>query len=543
MTIGEKLYLIRTERSISQESLAEALGVSRQSVSKWELGESVPVLDKISAICSYFNISYDDLLSEDMEIVPKKNLITLPPLSGEKNKYFGTDGFRGEVNVGLTSEQAYKVGRILGWYYSERAPIGKRPRVVIGKDTRRSSYMLEYSIISGLCASGADVYMLHVITTPGVSYITGCDGFDLGIMITASHNPYHDNGIKLLNERGEKIDDEVTAVVERYLDGKLSEIGIEGEDIPYATGERIGKITDYSAGRHRYIGYLISLASHSQKSMRIGLDCANGAAWSIAPAVFNALGAEIITTGCEPNGVNINRGVGSTHIENLIALVKKNRLDVGFAFDGDADRCIAVDSVGNVVDGDKIMYILAKSLKERGALEGNRIALTVMSNAGLLSALKSEGIGFDITPVGDRYVYERMNEQGYTLGGEQSGHIILRKHATTGDGLLTALMITEEMLSKKASLKSLASAVTIYPSILKNVPVSDMDAVMHDEDVRAALENVKAALGSRGKVLLRKSGTEPLIRILVESEIGRECEAYIKQIYDAIKSKGYTLEP
>ena len=542
MTIGEKIFCIRTERGISQEALAEQLGVSRQSVSKWELGESVPVLDKISAICSYFGISYNDFLSEDAEIVPKKPSAILLPTAADGNKYFGTDGFRGEVNVTLTSEQAYKVGRVLGWYYSSKASLGKRPRVVIGKDTRRSSYMLEYSIIAGLCASGADVYMLHVTTTPGVSYITGSDGFDLGIMITASHNPYHDNGIKLLNERGEKIDDAVVAIVERYLDGKLSELGIEGDDIPYATGEKLGKITDYTAGRHRYIGYLISLVSHSQKSLRIGIDCANGASWSIAPAVFNALGAELYTVGCEPNGVNINRGVGSTHIENLISLVKKNRLDVGFAFDGDADRCIAVDASGNIVDGDKIMYILAKRLKERGALEKNRVALTVMSNSGLLSALEEEGIGYDITPVGDRFVYERMNDEGYSLGGEQSGHIILKKYATTGDGLLTALMLTEEMLSKKASLKSLASPVTVYPAHLKNVTVTDRDAVMEDSEINSTVANIRARLGSHGKILLRKSGTEPLIRILIEANGDDICEGFMKELLDVMKKRGYICE-
>ncbi len=542
MTIGEKIFYIRTEQGISQEMLAEKLGVSRQSVSKWELGESVPVLDKISAICNYFEISYNDFLSEDAEIVPRRSLPTLTPSGGGKNKYFGTDGFRGEVNVTLTSEQAYKVGRFLGWYYSKRATIGKRARVVIGKDTRRSSYMLEYSIIAGLCASGADVYMLHVTTTPGVSYITRCDGFDCGIMITASHNPYHDNGIKVLNERGEKVEDEVTALVECYLDGRLSELGIEDEDIPYAVGEKIGRINDFTAGRHRYIGYLVSIASHSQKSLRIGIDCANGAAWSIAPAVFNALGAELFTIGCEPDGVNINRGVGSTHIENLVDFVKKNRLDVGFAFDGDADRCIAVDASGGVVDGDKIMYILAKRLKENGALEGNTVALTVMSNAGLLSALADEGIGYDITPVGDRFVYERMHERGYSLGGEQSGHVIMKKYATTGDGLLTALMITEEMLSKKSSLKALAAAVTILPSVLKNVTVTDRDAVMADDEVRAMVESVRERLGSHGKVLLRKSGTEPLIRILVESESDEECDAYIKEIVGVMKKRGFIRE-
>lgn len=542
MTIGEKIFYIRTDRGISQEALAEKLGVSRQSVSKWELGDSVPGLDKITAVCNFFNISYNDFLSEDAEIVPKKcGLPTLMPDGEGNNKYFGTDGFRGEVNVSLTSEQAYKVGRFIGWYYSSRASMGKRAKIVIGKDTRRSSYTLEYSIIAGITASGADVYMLHVITTPGVSYITRCDGFDCGIMITASHNPYHDNGIKLLNERGEKMEDSVISLLEYYLDGRLGELGLDS-DIPYATGEKLGKITDFTAGRHRYIGYLISLVSHSFKSLRIGIDCSNGAAWSIAPAVFNALGAELHLVGCEPNGLNINRGVGSTHIDALISAVKKNRLDVGFAFDGDADRCLAVDSSGNIIDGDKIMYVLAKRLKERGALEGGRIAVTVMSNAGLIEALGKEGIGADTTPVGDRYVYECMNEKGYSLGGEQSGHIILKKYATTGDGLLTALILTEQMLEKKASLRTLSAPVSIYPSILKNVTVTDRDAVMADSDVCAAVDKIRAALSGKGKVLLRKSGTEPLIRVLVECQSEDECRGYVDEIISVMKKKGFICD-
>jgi len=542
MTIGEKIFYIRTDRGISQEALAEQLGVSRQSVSKWELGDSVPGLDKITAVCNFFNISYNDFLSEDAEIVPKKsNLPTLMPTGDGKNKYFGTDGFRGEVNVSLTSEQAYKVGRFVGWYYSSRASVGKRAKIVIGKDTRRSSYTLEYSIIAGITASGADVYMLHVTTTPGVSYITRCDGFDCGVMITASHNPYHDNGIKLLNERGEKMDDEVTSLVEYYLDGRLSELGFEG-DLPYATGEKLGRIHDFTAGRHRYIGYLISLVSHSFKNLKIGIDCSNGASWSIAPAVFNALGAELHLVGCEPNGLNINRGVGSTHIDSLVALVKKNRLDVGFAFDGDADRCIAVDASGNVVDGDKIIYILAKRLKERGALEGGKVAVTVMSNAGLMEALSNEGIGYDTTPVGDRFVYECMHERGYSLGGEQSGHVILKKYATTGDGLLTALILAEEMLDKKTSLKALASPVNIYPAVLKNVTVTDRDAVMADSEVCAAVDKIRAALSGKGKVLLRKSGTEPLIRILVECKSEQQCADYVNEIVSVMKRKGFICD-
>jgi len=542
MTIGEKIAYLRVDGGLSQEALAEMLSVSRQSVSKWEVGDAIPGLDKIRALASIFNVSFDELLSEDAAFSRKKPYPVLNPEGISGNKYFGTDGFRGEANVTLTSKQAYLVGRFLGWYFSRAARGGKRARIVIGKDTRRSSYMLEYSIIAGICASGADAYMLHVTTTPSVSYITRIDGFSCGVMITASHNPYQDNGIKVINSLGEKMDDEVTALIELYLDGKLSALGIDGDDLPYAVGEGIGSIIDYTAGRNRYIGYLISLASNSFRGLRIGLDTANGASWSIARAVFDALGAELHMTGCEPNGVNINRGVGSTHIENLITLVKKNRLDCGFAFDGDADRCIAVDAAGNVIDGDKMLYILAMRLKERDALSGGRIAVTVMSNSGLIEALSEENIGCDVTPVGDRFVYERLKECGYALGGEQSGHIIIKKYATTGDGILTALMLTEEMLDRKRPLSDLARAVSIYPSRLENVRVTDRDAVMKDEALTAAAERIRGEIGERGKLLIRKSGTEPLIRISCECKSRERVDEYIGELVEIIKSRGYLYE-
>jgi len=522
---------------MSQELLAERLDVSRQSVSKWELDESVPGLDKIMMLCSIFSVSYDELLSEKTDITDKDRTAT-HPLPDAYGKYFGTDGFRGEAGVELTSYHAYRVGRFLGWYYSRNKSAKERAKILIGKDTRRSSYMFEYSLIAGITASGADAYMLHVTTTPSVSYVTRKDEFDAGVMITASHNQYTDNGIKVLNRNGEKLEDSVTALVEAYIDGEYDKLGLSG-DIPFAKGEHVGCIVDYTAGRNRYIGYLISLGSHSFKGLRIGLDAANGASWSIARAVFDALGATLYLTGCEPNGVNINKGVGSTHIENLSELVKSQRLDVGFAFDGDADRCIAVDENGEVVDGDKILYILAKRLKDKGALDKNTIVATVMSNHGLFTALDKLGVSYERTDVGDRFVYERMQEQGYSLGGEQSGHIIIKKYATTGDGLLTALMIAEEMLDNKSSLSKLHRAVKLYPQMQKNIPVCDKDRVISDPDVLKAFEEAKAELGDKGRIILRRSGTESVVRIMAECENEELCRRYIKVMSDAIKKKGY----
>ena len=467
-------------------------------------------------------------------------------------KYFGTDGFRGEAGVTLTSRHAYLVGRFIGWYYSAHAKEGKRARIIVGKDTRLSGYMLEYSIIAGITASGADAYMLHVITTPGVSYITSTDGFDCGIIITASHNPYRDNGIKLINGHGEKMSEDVTSMIEAYIDGilplpegdgnvtaKENKLTVMGDDLPYATGERIGKIIDYSIGRSRYVGYLVSLVSCSFKDLRIGLDCANGAPWSIARSVFEALGAELYLTGCEPNGLNINCGVGSTNIKNLVTLVQKHSLDIGFAFDGDGDRCIAVSSTGEVIDGDGILYILARALKDKGALSGNRVALTVMSNAGLCEALRDMGVGYELTPVGDRFVYERMERAGLALGGESSGHVIIRKYATTGDGILTALAVTDEMLERRESLSELTRNLKIYPQLTKNLKISDRDGVMHDTAVLQVADSIRLELGEKGKLLIRKSGTEPLIRISVECEDNEKCCSYISKIVDVIRNRGY----
>ena len=459
-----------------------------------------------------------------------------------KNKYFGTDGFRGEVNVNLTSVQAYKIGRFLGWYYASQQKGSYKPRIVVGKDTRRSSYNLEYSIVAGITASGADAYMLHVTTTPSVSYVTAQDGFDCGIMITASHNPFYDNGIKVLNRYGEKLDDVTTALIESYLDGDLSPFSLVGDDLPFATGENIGRIVDYVAGRNRYIAYLISLASHSYRKLRIGLDCANGASWAVAGAVFGALGAHTELIGTDPNGVNINEKCGSTHMENLCRLVKERRLDVGFAFDGDADRCIAVDETGKVVDGDGILYVLGKRLHDRGMLNNDTVVSTIMSNKGLSVALEKIGIKNRQTTVGDRFVYECMQQNDFSLGGENSGHIILKKYATTGDGILTAIMLTEELCASKQPLSKLCEPLKYYPQLTQNLRVKDKDVVLEDREVRDLCDSIEKEIDGKGRILLRKSGTEPLIRIMAECEDEKQCEAYVQSIAQKIRERGYCIE-
>lgn len=445
-------------------------------------------------------------------------------------KYFGTDGFRGEANVDLTVEHAYKVGRFLGWYYGQKTK-ADRCRVVIGKDTRRSSYMFEYSLVSGLTASGADVYLLHVTTTPSVSYVVRTEEFDCGIMISASHNPYYDNGIKVINGRGEKLEEETIEKIESYLDGEMG-------GIPFAKRDAIGRTVDYAAGRNRYIGYLISLATRSFKNMRIGLDCANGSASAIAKNVFDALGAETHVINNTPDGLNINTNCGSTHIEGLQKYVVENHLDVGFAYDGDADRCLAVDSEGKLVDGDKILYVCGKYMKEQGTLVNNTVVTTVMSNFGLYKAFEREGISYEKTAVGDKYVYENMSQNGHCLGGEQSGHIIFSKHATTGDGILTSLKLMEVILEKKETLAKLADEVQIYPQVLKNVRVKDKEAAQADRDVQAEVQKVSDALGDTGRILVRPSGTEPLIRVMVEAPTDEICGKYVAQVVEMIEKKG-----
>ena len=452
-------------------------------------------------------------------------------------KYFGTDGFRGEANVNLTVEHAYKVGRFIGWYYHQIT--GKKCKVVIGKDTRRSSYMLEYSLVAGLTASGADAYLLHVTTTPSVSYVTRTEDFDCGIMISASHNPFYDNGIKLINGNGEKMDEKTISYIEDYIDGKLNLFGEEMEDVPFAVREEIGCTVDYAAGRNRYVGYLISLATYSYKNVRVGLDCANGSAWMIAKSVFDALGAKTYVINAEPDGTNINNHAGSTHIEVLQKFVKDNNLDVGFAYDGDADRCIAVDEKGNVIDGDLILYIYGKYMKERGKLLNNTVVTTIMSNFGLYKAFDEAGINYEKTAVGDKYVYENMVQNGHRIGGEQSGHIIFSKYATTGDGILTSMKMMEVMLAKKLPLSKLAEPVTIYPQVLKNVRVKSKPEAQNDADVQAAVKQVAETLGSTGRILVRESGTEPVIRVMVEAETEKECEKYVDSVIDVIKEKGH----
>ena len=537
MTIGEKITLLRNSLGMSQEVLADKLLVSRQTVSKWEMDQAQPQIDNVLQICELFNISADELLRDEVSINRTQKGVPV------KNKYFGTDGFRGEANLNLTSMHAYKVGRFLGWYYSSKLSgcqkTGYKPRIVIGKDTRRSSYMLEYSIVAGLTASGADAYMLHVTTTPSISYVTRHDEFDCGIMITASHNPYYDNGIKIINKFGEKLDDETTALIEAYIDGNLSALGVEGKDLPLAHRDRIGKIIDHVSGRNRYVGYLISVASNSYKNLKIGLDCANGASWMIAKAVFDALGAQTVIIGAEPDGLNVNNGCGSTHVEKLCELVKEKHLDVGFAFDGDADRCIAVDENGKVVDGDAMMYVLANRLKSRGMLNDDTVVATVMSNSGFFSSLQKVGINCVQTKVGDRFVYEEMQNNNYSLGGEQSGHVIIKKYATTGDGILTAIMLAEEICDRKLSLGKLTEPLMLYPQHIVNIRVKDKDAVMNDADVLAEKDKVEELISGNGRALLRQSGTEPLIRIMIESETMELCEKYAEMIKKVISDKGH----
>ena len=442
-------------------------------------------------------------------------------------KYFGTDGFRGEANVVLTVEHAFKVGRYLGWYYGQE----HKARIVIGKDTRRSSYMFEYALAAGLTASGADAYLLHVTTTPSVSYVVRTEDFDCGIMISASHNPYYDNGIKVINSKGQKLEAEVEAKVEAYIDG-------ESGEIPLAKKEAIGRTVDYAAGRNRYIGHLISLATRSFKDMRVGLDCANGSASSVAKSVFDALGAKTYVINNEPNGVNINTNCGSTHIEVLQEYVKEKHLDIGFAYDGDADRCIAVDENGNVVDGDRIIYVCGKYLMEQGKLKDNTVVTTIMSNLGLYKACDKIGMKYEQTAVGDKYVYENMLKNGYVLGGEQSGHIIFSKHARTGDGILTSLMVMEAIIEKKQTLGTLADEVKIFPQLLKNVRVKDKKTALDNAAVQAAVEKTAEELGTDGRILVRESGTEPVIRVMVEAASDEICEKYVDSVVKVIESEG-----
>ena len=459
-------------------------------------------------------------------------------------KYFGTDGFRGEAGINLTADHAFKVGRFLGWYYTQlkRQNNDSSPaRIVIGKDTRRSSYMFEYSLVGGLVASGADAYLLHVTTTPSVAYIARMDEFDCGIMISASHNPYYDNGIKLINRHGEKMDEETINLVEDYLDGKLNLFGKSWDELPFASRDHIGCTVDYVSGRNRYVGYLISLGIYSFKGVKVALDCANGSSWNVAKAVFDALGAKTLVINAEPNGTNINNNAGSTHIGGLQKFVVENHCDVGFAYDGDADRCLCVDEKGNVITGDHILYIYGRYMKERGKLVNNTVVTTVMSNFGLYKAFDECGIGYAKTAVGDKYVYEYMTKNGCRIGGEQSGHIIFSKYASTGDGILTSLKMMEVMLARKKKMSELSEGFTVYPQVLKNIRVNNKAEAQNDEDVQAAVKTVAEKLGDSGRILVRESGTEPVIRVMVEAESEETCQKYVDEVIAVIKAKGHAV--
>lgn len=459
-------------------------------------------------------------------------------------KYFGTDGFRGTANENLTADHAFKVGRFLGWYYGEmkkRNGDNSPARIVIGKDTRRSSYMFEYSLVGGLTASGADAYLLHVTTTPSVAYISRVDSFDCGIMISASHNPYYDNGLKLINGNGEKMEDSVIELVEAYLDGNLKVFGETYTELPYATGDKIGKSIDYVSGRNRYVGYLISLGMYSFRGMKIGLDCANGSSWNIAKAVFDALGAETHLINANPDGTNINNNAGSTHIEVLQKYVVENHLDAGFAYDGDADRCLCVDEKGGIISGDHILYIYGRYMMERGNLINNTVVTTVMSNFGLYKAFDELGIEYAKTAVGDKYVYEYMKENGCCLGGEQSGHIIFSKYASTGDGILTSLKMMQVIMSRKKKFSELAAPLVIFPQVLENVRVKDKSAAQADPEVQAAVNAAAEALGDTGRILVRESGTEPLVRVMVEAENEEICHKYVDSVVSVIRKNGHLI--
>ena len=459
-------------------------------------------------------------------------------------KYFGTDGFGGEANVNLTADHAYKIGRFLGWYYGEikrQRGIDSNAKIVIGKDTRRSSYMFEYSLVGGLVASGADAYLLHVTTTPSVAYVARIDDFDCGIMISASHNPYYDNGIKLINNHGEKMDEETIKLVEDYLDGDLNLFDKHWDELPFAHKDKIGCTVDYVSGRNRYIGYLISLGVYSFKGKKVALDCANGSSWNIAKSVFDALGAKTLVINNQPDGFNINTNAGSTHIEGLQRFVVENQCDVGFAYDGDADRCLCVDEKGNVVNGDQILYIYGKYMKQRGKLINNTIVATVMSNFGFFKALDEEGIEYAKTKVGDKYVYEYMVQNGCRIGGEQSGHIIFTKYASTGDGILTSVKMMEAMIAQKKTLSELAAPCVMYPQVLKNVKVKNKADAQNDPDVQKAVKEVADKLGDTGRILVRESGTEPVIRVMVEAKDPQTCEILVNDVVKVIEEKGHAI--
>ncbi|MBR3691665.1 MAG: helix-turn-helix domain-containing protein [Clostridia bacterium] len=539
MTIGEKIAHLRSHAKMTQEELSEYLGISRQSVSKWEVDQAEPRIDKILQMCVLFQITADDLIREDVQLSRTDDQ---PELKYRSN-FFGAHGFRAEAGTRLTAELAFKVGRFLGWYYASDLSGCRdrtyRPRVVIGKDTRQSSYTLEYAIAAGLTASGATAYMLHVTTIPSVSFVTRSENFDCGIMISASQSSFYINAINMVNRHGERMDDRTLAYLEAYLDGRTEELGLNALDLPQATHDRIGTIVDYVAGRNRYIGYLISLAANSYRELRIGLDCANGAAWMIAPSVFEALGARTFVIHARPDGQNICRDSGIAHPEELQKLVVENRLDIGIAFDGDADRCIAVDEKGNVLTGEHILYILANRLHRLGGLQDNTVVTTDVCSIGLDRSLAEAGILSDRAPTGTRHFYQRMVDKGYTLGGEQSGSIVMRKYATAGDGLLTALMLIEEMLDRKQVLSALTADLKLFRQTFVELRVSDKKQVMLDAEIRRRVEEICHSEGGNTRALLQESPAYPYIRILAEAENEAEAGRIAGELSELIRSKGY----
>ena len=537
MKIADKIIHLRKTNHLSQDELARALEVSRQSLCKWEKGNIEPRPDKVIELAKLFKISIDDLIDDDVDLIKTNNRVVD---RNYKPRYFSTNGYRGEANKELTSDDAYKIGRFLGWYYSIPQLNKQKPwhkaRIVIGKDTRRSSYMFEYAIAGGAASSGADVYMMHVTTTPSVGFIVRSEFFDCGVMITASHNPSYDNGIKLVDNKGEIIDDNLLYLLEAYLDNDLSALGINDSDLPFAKRSDIGIISDFEVGREKYINYLASLSKYSLNSLKIGLDTGNGASYSIAKTVFESLGAQLFVINNEPNGININDDSGSTHINSLCEYVKDNKLDIGFAFDGDADRCIAVDEKGNQADGDKIIYLLANKLKKQKALNENAVVITEMSNTGLIDALKEVGIKTVISDVGDRNVLEKMIDGGYELGGEQSGHIIMKKYATLSDGILTALMIVDDLLEKKLPLSELVKPVRLIPQIIKTIYVDKKEKTYNNLIKRNEFQNIKKEISKKGRLLIRASNTESAIRIMVEYNDTKACLLYIDKLCSFLTS-------
>ena len=537
MIISQKIVLLRKQNHLSQDELAESLHVSRQSLHKWEKGTAVPQTEKVLELAKLFKISVDVLIDDEIELQIQDNKELI---ESYQPRYLNTNGYRGEANKELTSDIAYKIGRFLGWYYSNpkynQQNLGHKAKIVVGKDTRRSSYMFEYAIAGGAASSGADVYMMHVTTTPSIGFIVGKESFDCGVMVTASHNPSFDNGIKLISADGELIDNTLLYLLEAYLDNDLIKLGIDGTDLPFAKRSDIGIITDFESGRDKYINYLISLSKYSFRDLKIGLDTGNGASYMIAKTVFESLGAQLYIINDKPDGLNINEGVGSTHIEKLCKYVKDNKLDVGFAFDGDADRCIAVDENGNEVNGDKIIYLIANKLKREGALDKDTVVITEISNTGLIKALKNLGIKITIADVGSRYVLEKMIKGNYSFGGEQSGHILTRKYASTSDGIIAALLIVEEIIENKQQLSELIKPVKLMPQVIKSIRVDDSSFVLNNHDFKNRCSEVSKELGDNGRLLVRASNTESLVRIMVECKNNRHCGEVVDSLSKAIDS-------